>query len=387
MLSSSIACSRGFIAGRYDAAPCIRHLDRGVPPAPATRRRDPVAALDRFEEAYIGQAYEKKPTPAKVTGESRRIFEVMIGRTASGKPSSHPHIRLHMGTVRSRGRLQPIEAAARLGLGAAATANDGLARLLGLFFERVVFHSRARPRVRVRDLATQNAGLDADNLREATLASGSIPIVMAAIQDIPVRRADSIATAASPITISRTSSSAGAHLLSAFLRQDRAGLVRQAAAWRRRADRLLDRTLFHRTVTGVRRDAAGRKVPDRDDSSRMKTAERQRRWNEALSACHRLGEESKTARRRPTRRERAGILTGTRSAAGLPAARYNDTSGKVLRVSRNRAEEHDRASTRPALRLAPSLQWRARPLAARSGRRTRSRATSRPTAARRRRRW
>ena len=55
-------------------------------------QRDPVAALDRFEEAYVAQAYERKPTPAEVTAESRRIFDVLLGGDGAGEALGHPPV-------------------------------------------------------------------------------------------------------------------------------------------------------------------------------------------------------------------------------------------------------------------------------------------------------
>lgn len=45
----------------------------------AASRRDPVAAIDRFESAYIHQAYAAKPSPQEVTRKSRDIMEAYLG--------------------------------------------------------------------------------------------------------------------------------------------------------------------------------------------------------------------------------------------------------------------------------------------------------------------
>ncbi|HXC52197.1 MAG TPA: hypothetical protein VN634_15030 [Candidatus Limnocylindrales bacterium] len=255
---------------------------------------NPLAAFERFEQAYVGQAYETKPTPAEVTDVSRRIFDVMIGETGTEEVLRHPTMRLHVGAVRSRRALATHgKPRLALGLGAAATANAISRRLLGAFFERVIFHSCDAPEFGFRDVATRHVRLDKNNLREATLASGSIPLVMAAIENIPGAPPGFYLDGG--ITDYHFAmdfdAPPGLILYPHFFDRIVPGWFDKPLSWRKARGRLLERTVFIAPSAEFVATLPGAKVPDRDDFVTHKTAERQKRWNQALSACRVLGEE------------------------------------------------------------------------------------------------
>lgn len=257
-------------------------------------QQDPVAAFDRFEEAYVAQAYEKKPTPQEVTDESRRIYDVMIGATGTNDVLAHPTVRLHVGAVRSR---RPLATRRKpqlaLGLGAAATANAISRRLLGAFFERVIFHSCDAPEFGFRDVATRHVRLDAANLREATLASGSIPLVMAAIENVPGAPPGFYLDGG--ITDYHFAmdfdAPAGLVLYPHFFDRIVPGWFDKPLSWRKARGRLLDRTVFIAPSREYVATLPGGKVPDRDDFVSHKTADRQRIWKSVLSETRRLADE------------------------------------------------------------------------------------------------
>jgi hypothetical protein len=260
----------------------------------AHAHREPLAAFDRFEEAYVAQAYERKPSPAEVTAESRRIFGELLGPGGAADALASPLVRLHVGAVRSRG---PVATEARLplmlGLGVAAAANAASRRLLGAFFERLVFHSSDAPGFAFTDVATRHVRLDAANLEAATLASGSIPLVMAAIADV----------GGAPRGLYRDGGITDYHfamdfeappgliLYPHFFDRIVPGWFDKPLSWRRARGALLRRTVFVAPSREFVATLPGGKVPDRDDFVTMKTAERQKRWREVLLACRVLAEE------------------------------------------------------------------------------------------------
>lgn len=256
--------------------------------------RDPLGAFDRFQEAYVGQAYETKPTPQEVTDVSRRILDLLLSGGGTDEMLGHPTVRLHVGTVRSRGltasESKPVLAA---GLGLAATANALSRRTLGFFFERVIFHSTPSPEFRFTDFATTDARLDAGNLRAATLASGSIPMVMAAIVDPP----------GAPCGLYRDGGITDYHfamdfeapgglvLYPHFFDRIVPGWFDKPLTWRKPTGALLDRTVFLAPSPAFVATLPGAKVPDRDDFVTHPTAERQKRWHQAIAQSRQLGEE------------------------------------------------------------------------------------------------
>lgn len=154
----------------------------------AASRRDPVAALDRFEDAYIHQAYTAKPSPAEVTGKSRDIMDAFLDESGVGEVLSHPCQRLSLFTVKSR-HLLACEQKLLLALGliGAVGANMVSRRLLRFCFRQTLFSdSRTLPPFTGNGNGrVMRLFLAGDNLKTALLASGSIPYVMQGIRDIP----------------------------------------------------------------------------------------------------------------------------------------------------------------------------------------------------------
>ncbi|ABW67720.1 hypothetical protein [Desulfosudis oleivorans] len=148
---------------------------------------DPEAAFDRFVEAYINQQYSARPSPEEVTTESLRILDRFVDDDQVDHILSHPVFRLNCLSVRCRGALageQKLLQAPAMGL--AALFNAAGRRTLRLFFERTLFcHPKGGDRFSgFNDFPTRTVVLRRDNLRQAVLASGSIPMVMSGVKNI-----------------------------------------------------------------------------------------------------------------------------------------------------------------------------------------------------------
>ncbi|WP_346836776.1 hypothetical protein [Microbulbifer sp. SAOS-129_SWC] len=144
---------------------------------------DPLAALERLEYGYINQSYASdKPAPAEITASGGRILEAVLGDDGARQVAQNPVWQSHFVTVRGRGPLASEKRALLApSLLASALANAVSRRSLSAFWDRVVFHSGARPAVRFARLHTTNTPLSPDNVCDAVLASGSIPLVMAGV--------------------------------------------------------------------------------------------------------------------------------------------------------------------------------------------------------------
>ncbi|MCU0897569.1 MAG: patatin-like phospholipase family protein [Burkholderiales bacterium] len=173
-------------------APRTRHLvgaSIGAWRMAAAAHADPVAAFDRLARLYAGQRYPKKPSAEYVTRVCKELVTDFVGSHAP-EILSHATHRLGVLAVRGRGPLaQPGSRRAELlGFALASAANAlGRTRLAG-YLDRVVFHD---PRDGVAWMHggfdafhTHFAALSQANLREALLASGSIPFVLEAVGDI-----------------------------------------------------------------------------------------------------------------------------------------------------------------------------------------------------------
>jgi hypothetical protein len=150
----------------------------------ALAQRDPLAALDRVQHAYVHeQCYEPRPSTAAVSGICRRIARAARGEVALRCRS---RVRLSIVTARARGPLQGRES--RLAF-ARAVASNAIARSrLGGCLERVVFDAGDGPSVfdggSFDAFGLVRVPLEEGNAEDALLASGTIPLLAAPVRDI-----------------------------------------------------------------------------------------------------------------------------------------------------------------------------------------------------------
>ncbi len=154
----------------------------------ALAQQNPLEAHDLFKDAYFAQSYPSRPLPEEVTSESTIIRNRYVNEDSIRHILNHPVIRFSMFSVLSR-HLCSSDNRLSLGLGMAATgfANLFSRRLVGGFFQRALFYdSRSVPPFLDLDgFITHRVPLTTDNFSDALLASGSIPMVMSGVKDIP----------------------------------------------------------------------------------------------------------------------------------------------------------------------------------------------------------
>jgi hypothetical protein len=148
---------------------------------------DPVAAIDRMEDAYIHQTYDHEPTPREISAKSRAIIEYTLGADGPGEVLGHPVNRLSLLAVRSR-HLSACEQRLPLALSLAAASmlNSLSRRSLRWFFQQTLFSDPRTlpPFWRKCRWPVCGSALSQDNLGQALLASGSIPYVMEGVLNI-----------------------------------------------------------------------------------------------------------------------------------------------------------------------------------------------------------
>ncbi len=151
-------------------------------------RKKPLQALDRFAEAYIGQTYARKPTAREVTEETVRIMDAFLDDEGVREILNHPFHRLNLLSVYCR-RLASADAKPLLGpvILASALLNMIDRRFLKFFYKRALFYNPKNPPPfwNMNGFPPIRTPLDEKNLRSALLATGSIPLVMNRVKDIP----------------------------------------------------------------------------------------------------------------------------------------------------------------------------------------------------------
>lgn len=152
-------------------------------------QQDAAAASQRFAEAYSNICYPPGASLAEVTRLSHNIIDQVLPTAEHCQQVlQHPVMKLNIIVDRARGL-----AAARhplfqgVALAAAATANLLSRGNLRHFYQRVHFHlpNSQAPFFHHSRFPTEHIVLTTDNLKPAILASGSIPMALAPIENIP----------------------------------------------------------------------------------------------------------------------------------------------------------------------------------------------------------
>ena len=149
---------------------------------------DPVAASQRFAKAYSTICYPKGSDIAEVTNISAAIVdEVFQTEQQVSEVLDNPVMKLNLIVAKAKGisrSQRKLWQAA--GLTLAAGANLLNRRNLQHFYQRVHFYPEHCPAPfhRYTGLPTQHVPLSQQNLRQAVMASGSIPLVLSPVKDI-----------------------------------------------------------------------------------------------------------------------------------------------------------------------------------------------------------
>ncbi|GAB2900019.1 hypothetical protein ACCI51_16735 [Microbulbifer echini] len=255
----------------------------------------PLAALERLEYGYIHQSYgTSKPTPAEITAAGEAILLEVLGERGASEVAENPLWHSHFVTVRGRGPLASERwALLAPALFTSALANAFSRRSLKAFWERVVFHSQEQAAVAFDNLSTVNSPLTRQNVCAAVLASGSIPLVMAGVQN----------PAGAPQGNYRDGGITDYHfdlrfkhppglvLYPHFFPFMVPGWFDKGLSWRRvRGDAMASALLIAPSPGFVAKLPFG-KIPDRNDFYKLNQDERVRYWNKVVDLSRQVAED------------------------------------------------------------------------------------------------
>ncbi len=257
---------------------------------------DPVAAIDRFEEAYLSQSYSAKPDRNEISDKSAEILDYVLGADGAAEILAHPVLRMHVMTVRSRrftASENPFALAASLL--SVATMNAASRQSLGAFFERVLFHDQRSepPFFSLPGFPMQQVALTSRNLKDAILATGSIPLVLRGIRDIH----------GAPPGLYRDGGVIDYHLDFPHSADDKLALYLhfydflkpgwfdKRLRWRNASPSSVDRTLLISPSPEFVARLPHGKIPDRRDFTTMAPADREIAWRSTVAACRELADE------------------------------------------------------------------------------------------------
>jgi hypothetical protein len=257
---------------------------------------DPIEGLTLLGKLYNEQSFAKGVTMAEVTRSCVKMLDDLLqGRDAS--VLSNPHYRLNVMIVKSHGLLAlDHRGGLGLGLGSVIASNlMGRARL-SRHFERLILHDArlAPPLSALTDFPSRCLPLDVSNLRQALLASGSIPMVMQGVTDIPGVGPGTFRDGGLlDYHLDLPYSGSDIVLYPHFTDKIIPGWFDKSLPWRRGdLGRLQDVVLLAPSRDYLATLPFG-KLPDRSDFKRFvgKDPERQRYWRTAMEQSRRLGDE------------------------------------------------------------------------------------------------
>ena len=259
-------------------------------------QQDPLAAIERFETAYIEQSFSEKPDIPEITAMSREIIDLVLGANGVEEILTHPVFRTHVMAVRSR-HVLASESRGLLGLGllAAASMNFVSRKTLGLFFERALFYDPRDlpPFFDAVGFPLQQIELGARNLEDAIVATGSIPFVLSGVRDIE-GATPGVYRDGGVIDYHHDLPHSAAERLTLYPHfYDRIvpGWFDKKLGWRRPHPEHVDRTVLISPSEEFVSRLPNAKIPDRSDFIKYTPAERIKAWRECTNACKELADE------------------------------------------------------------------------------------------------
>lgn len=257
---------------------------------------DAAEGIRRLGHLYTEQHFTKGVTMAQISQSSQRMLnELLDGRDAS--ILDNPHYRLNIMVVKSHGLLA-ADHRGRLGLGLSSVIADNLrgrARL-SKHFERLIIHDPrlAPPLEALTDFPSRFVALNAGNLRQALLASGSIPMVMQGVSDLPGAGAGMFRDGGLlDYHLDLPYSGSDIVLYPHFTDRVIPGWFDKPLPWRRACPARLQNVLLLAPSREYLARLPYGKLPDRNDFKRFMSDApgRQKYWRAAMDESRRLGDE------------------------------------------------------------------------------------------------
>jgi len=257
---------------------------------------DPLAAIQRFEDAYIEQSYSEAPDIHEITAKSREILRFVLGDSGVTDILSHPVFRTHIMTVRARNiAASEYRFLLAVGLMVAASLNAVSRRTLAWFYERALFFDARDlpPFFDVQGFPLQKVMIRNDNFEDAIVATGSIPLVLSGVRDI---------SGATP-GVYRDGGVIDYHLDLPQSEADRLtlyphffdrivpGWFDKKLTWRGPDPANVDRTILISPSAEFVSRLPNSKIPDRTDFASYTPSDRIRIWRTVVAECERLAEE------------------------------------------------------------------------------------------------
>ena len=262
-------------------------------------QRDPLAAINRLAEHYSHTVYTDKPDRQEISEKGWALMDHFLGEHGAQEIASNPVVRAHFVVARSKGIIASERTPLQVtGLLASALANRMSRKTLDWFYHRHVFSS-SHSTLQLDDpyqLAISQHPLTPENLPKALMASGSIPVVLEGVENIPdaplgMYRDGGIIDYHFDMALSRPDSPQGLVLYPHFFDQPIPGWFDKSNKKRRPHRQSFERVLKLVPSAEFIASLPYGKIPDRKDFESLDATTRIKYWQTVLSESDRLGEE------------------------------------------------------------------------------------------------
>ena len=264
----------------------------------AASTKDPITSIETFQHEYIHQHYHTRPTPEEVSATSAAILDTYLAKPNASDVLQHPYLRLNIMAVRSK---WPVASDTKLRLAAGLVfsfmANLVSRNLLTFFFERTLFSDPRHipPFADMDQFPINKVSLTQHNLKPALLASGSIPLVMSGVKNIPGLRQGAY----------RDGGLLDYHPDIPFLKDDgivlfphyrdkiTPGWMDKGLFWRKPSRKNMENVVLVSPSKSFIDTLPYNKIPDRNDFYLFKEKQKERisYWNEVVEQSRRLGDD------------------------------------------------------------------------------------------------
>ncbi|MCW8877304.1 MAG: hypothetical protein OQK51_09600 [Kangiellaceae bacterium] len=153
-------------------------------------QEDPVGAIKRLAHYYSRETYSAKPDVHEISDKAIQMLDKVLGTTGEAEIANSQLVQSHFIVARAKGLNRSENKAVQLaGLITAAATNAWSRQKIRNHFERFIFYTNnpnfSHSYFQFDDLPTQYIPLTSQNIHQVLMASGSIPLVLRGIRDIP----------------------------------------------------------------------------------------------------------------------------------------------------------------------------------------------------------
>jgi len=259
-------------------------------------QKDPIKAINDFETGYIEQYFFNRTNKKIISAHLRNTLDLICSDSGIKDVIEHPTFRTNIITTRSHHILKSdFDPLLFFGLCSSMLANFFSRDALKYFFTRGLFVDAREPSFKLDQdsFFTHYIRLTEDNLKDAVIASSSIPLFLDGVRNIN----------GAPNGVYRDGGIIDYHLDFPSVGSDdyalyphffdflKPGWFDRSLPWRKLSLDNLERTILVCPSEEFIQGLPGSKIPDRSDFTKFSNEERIKIWKSVVNSCAKLADD------------------------------------------------------------------------------------------------